>query len=134
MLTHCLPGWSSSGSWYLCVSGFAIVVRATGDDGHFLEVFERYRRRHHPLERLRAPWIGYRLLTRDPGRDHVVEEDDDRSRQKVREDAGDEIGARENRRVVGDTARHPLEASIEHGEEGDIEANLRAPEVNLAQL
>ena len=111
----------------------AVLVRVADDLRDLVEVEDRRRRAHLPLERQRAPRVRGRRAPEAPARDHVVEEDDRRGAEPERRDRDEQVQVGEARRVVGDAARHPLDPEPVHREEGQVEADERQPEVQLAE-
>ena len=62
-------------------AGHAVLVRSADDLGDLVEVEDRRRRGHLPLERESAPRVGLRDRAASPADHHVVDEDDERRRR-----------------------------------------------------
>ena len=114
-------------------AGDAVLVRRADDLRDLVEVEDRRRRADLPLERHRAPRVRRRDRAAAPARDHVVEEDERRRAEPERRERDEHVQVGELRRVVGDAARHPLDADEVHREEREVEADERQPEVQLAE-
>ena len=114
-------------------AGDAVLVRRADDLRDLVEVEDRRRRGDLPLERHRAPRVRRRDRAEAPARDHVVEEDERRGAEPERRERDEHVEVGELRQVVGDAARHPLRAEDVHREEGEVEADEREPEVELAE-
>ena len=113
--------------------GNAVLVRPADDGRDRVEVEDRRRRRDLPLERERAPRVGLGARAAAPGGDHVVGEDERAEAEEEAHDRDREVPAGPLLGVVGDAARHALDADHVHRGERRVEEDERRPEVQLAE-
>ena len=101
--------------------------------GHVVEVEDRRRRGHLPLERERLPRVRRGARAAAPRGDHVVDEHQRREPEHERAQRDEQVPARELLGVVGHAPRHALHADQVHRAERRVEGHERQPEVQLAQ-
>ena len=104
-------------------------------DRQLVVAVERRRRRHAPFERRRAfaPVIGSDPPPGEQGVEHDEDEEQGRGVGDVGTDRLDEVPAGEGVGIIRDPPRHAGRPEKMHREEGQVDADERGPEMDLAE-
>src|SRR4051794_15103022 len=109
----------------LKIGGGDVTCHSSVSARHGLASPRRPPRRALPPERGAAPGVGPRARPAAPGRDHVVGEDERAEAEEEARDRDREVPAGPLLGVVGDAARHPLDADDVHRRERQVEEDER---------